>query len=89
MTLTGELAPEIDLHSADFEDLAHSLDSPPIIRLDSVTVAYDLARIAQEPTVRGQFVRDVQVSELTHEESQRVIVMGLRALDGRFDLEVF
>jgi hypothetical protein len=44
--------------------------------------------VAQEPTVRGQFVRDVQASELTPEERQRIIVTGLRALDGRYDLEV-
>ena len=54
-----------------------------------MTVAYDMARIGQEPTVRGQFVRDVQASQLTPEERQRVIVTGLRALDGRDDLEVF
>jgi hypothetical protein len=30
----------------------------------------------------------VQANGLTHEERQRVIVTGLRALDGRSDLEV-
>ena len=65
LTLTGELAPDVDLHAVDFDDLPNSLDSPPIVRLDSVTVAYDLARIGQEPTVRGQFVRDVQASQLS------------------------
>jgi hypothetical protein len=54
-----------------------------------VTIAYDLARIEQELTVRGQFVRDVQASQLPPQERQRVIVTGLRALDGRADLEVF
>ena len=89
LTLTGELAPIVDLHITDFDDLPNSLDSPPIIRLDSLTVSYDLARIGQEPTVRGQFVRDVQASSLSAQERQRVIVTGLRALDGRADLEVF
>ncbi len=88
LTLTGELAPDVDLHTVDFEDLPNSLESPPIIRLGSVTVAYDLEQIGQEPTVRGQFVRDVQASQLPPEERQRVIVTGLRALDGRDDLEV-
>ena len=50
LTLTGELAPDVDLQTVDFEDLPNGLDSPPIIRLGSVTVAYDLARIGQEPT---------------------------------------
>lgn len=88
VTLAGEIAPDVDLCAADFEDLAHGLDSPPIVRFDSLSVAYDLAGVAQEPTVRGQFVRDVQTSQLTHAERQRVIVTGLRALDGRDDLEV-
>jgi len=88
LTLAGELAPNVDLHAVDFDDLPKGLDSPPIIRLDSVTIAYDLARIGQEPTVRGQFVRDVQASQLPSRDRQRVIVAGLRALDGREDLEV-
>jgi exonuclease SbcD len=88
LTLTGELAPDVDLHAVDFADLRHSLDSPPIIRLESVTVAYDLLRLAQEQTVLGKFVRDVQASQLPTPERQRVIVTGLRALYGRDDLEV-
>ena len=90
VTLAGELAPDVDLHSLDFEDVGGSLESPPIIRFGSMTVAYDLARIGQEATVRGQFIRDVQQSsELAPDERQRVIVVGLRALEGRDDLEVF
>lgn len=88
VTLTGDVAPEIDLRAADFEDLAHSLDATPVVRLDSVRVAYNLADIAREATVRGEFVRDVQASAVAPEERQRIIVTGLRALDGRCDLEV-
>ena len=88
VTLTGEVAPEVDLCAGDFEDLAQGLDSPLVVHLHSLNVAYDLTGIAREPTVRGQFVRDVQASGLTPEERQRVIVTGLRALDGRDDLEV-
>jgi DNA repair protein SbcD/Mre11 len=88
VTLAGEVAPEVDLCPGDFEDLVHGLDAPPVVRLRSMRVAYDLTRIAQEPTVRGQFVRDVQASGLAPEERQRIIITGLRALDGRDDLEV-
>jgi len=88
VTLTGEVAPDVELCATDFEHLVHCLDAPPVVRLRSVRVAYDLMGIAQEPTVRGQFVRDVQASELTPEERERIIVTGLRALDGRNDLEV-
>jgi hypothetical protein len=87
VTLVGEMAPEVDLCVADFEDLIQTLDSPPVVRLQSVRVAYDLAEIAQELTVRGQFIRDVQASVSDPEERQRVIVTGLRALSGRHDLE--
>jgi exonuclease SbcD len=88
VVLTGELAPNVDLYASDFDDIPNSLDSPPVVRFESVTIAYDLARIGQEPTVRGQFVRDVRASQLAPEERQHVIVTGLRALDGRDDLEV-
>jgi len=59
-------------------------------RLGRVCVAYDYDRLAEEPTVRGQFVRDVlAAAELTEDERRRVLVTGLRALDGRGDeLEV-
>ena len=48
---------------------------------------YDMESIRQEPTVRGQFVRDVLDSDLAEDEKHRVVVTGLRALDGRTDLE--
>jgi DNA repair protein SbcD/Mre11 len=88
ITLTGELPPEVHLSATDFEDLTDSLVAPPIVRFHAVRVAYDLAKIALEPTVRGQFIRDVQTSGLDPEECQRIIVTALRALDGRNDLEV-
>lgn len=88
LMLFGELAPDVELHSVDFADLANSLDACPVVRFDSVSVGYDLAAIALEPTVRGQFVRDVQAADLSDEERRHVIITGLRALDGRDDLEV-
>jgi hypothetical protein len=44
--------------------------------------------VAREPTVRGQFVRDVLAAGLPSDEQRRVVITGLRALDGRADLEV-
>jgi DNA repair exonuclease SbcCD nuclease subunit len=89
LTLFGELDPNVDLHLVDFADLANSLHACPVVRFDSVSFGYDLTGIAMEPTVRGQFVRDVQAAELSDEERRRVVITGLRALDGRDDLEVF
>jgi len=58
--------------------------------LGRISVAYDFVMLAEERTVRGQFVRSVQVaSELDDDERRRVLITGLRALDGRTDeLEV-
>ena len=49
---------------------------------------YDLDTILAEPTVRGQFVRDAIAGIEDEDLRRRVIVTGLRALDGRSDLEV-
>ena len=51
-------------------------------------VAYDLDRLATESTVRGQFVR-LATDDIDDPELRRqVVTTGLRALDGRRDLEV-
>jgi hypothetical protein len=87
LNLSGELAPDIDLRPADFEDLG-DLDAH-VVLFNGVRVAYDLETIAREPTVRGCFVRNVRAAAgLSEEERRRVIITGLRALDDRKDLEV-
>jgi hypothetical protein len=86
--LSGELGTDIDIQAFDFGDLILGLDAPPLVRFGAYSVAYNLAEINQEPTVRGQFIRDVQASGLPADERQRIIITGLRALDGRTDLAV-
>jgi DNA repair protein SbcD/Mre11 len=89
LTLHGDLAPQIDARPGDFADIVHQLDATPFVRLGEIRAAYDLEAIGQEPTIRGQFVRDVLADgNLPADERLRVIVTGLRALDGRDDLEV-
>jgi DNA repair exonuclease SbcCD nuclease subunit len=86
VTLEGEVGPEVDLTTDD-------LGEPPpglvmVARLGRITVAYDFEELAQERTVRGQFVRDVrEAPHLSEEQRRKVLVTGLRALDGRADLE--
>lgn len=87
VTLEGELAPTLDLdvdllaaRPADLLDL--------LVRVGDITTGYDLESVHAEPTVRGQFVRDVLAGDLEPIEQQRVIITGLRALEGRDDLEV-
>ncbi|MDU0292255.1 exonuclease SbcCD subunit D [Saccharothrix longispora] len=83
VTITGEVAPEVDIRPADLDAVAPHLDAL-VPRLGSITTAYDFAALAQEPTVRGQFVRDVQGDATLDEDTRRrVLITGLRALDGR------
>ncbi|MDO8751541.1 MAG: metallophosphoesterase [Dehalococcoidia bacterium] len=87
VTLSGELVPEIDLRSRDMLSLATSLESLTV-EIGDLYVAYDLETIKDEATVRGEFVRQVTAADLPEDEKRRVLVTGLRALDGREDLEV-
>jgi DNA repair protein SbcD/Mre11 len=91
MTLRGELSPEVDLHPATdlTTDTLGAADIEALqVRTERLRTAYDLDTIAQEETVRGQFVRDVLEAGLDEDERRRVITVGLRALAGRSDLEV-
>jgi len=88
VTLTGELSPAAELNRQNLETVTTNLDAL-VVRLDQVRSAYDIDHLSQEPTVRGQFVQDVQAApELNDEQRRRVLITGLRALDGRTDLEV-
>lgn len=88
VTLTGEVAPSLDLQLGDLKDLGPHLEL--VTRLGTIHVSYDFDALAAEHTVRGAFVNDVLASTtLDDEAKQRVLVTGLRALDGRGqDLEV-
>ena len=85
--LYGEVLPSLSLDPALLDEAAMYLDYVRF-RLDGVTPTYDLEAISAEHTVRGQFARDVQGSTLDETERRRVLITGLRALDGRQDLEV-
>ncbi len=87
VTVSGEIGPDVELSRADLESLGAGLDGL-VVRLDRVRPAYDLEAIAAESTVRGQFVRDVRAEGLDPDLELRVVATGLRALDGRPDLEV-
>ena len=87
VTLEGEVPPEVDTGMADFKDLDTPVDAF-VVRSGDLQVAYDLERISKEPTVRGQFVLNVQGSGLENGLERRVLITGLRALDRRKDLEV-
>lgn len=87
VTISGELAPEVDLGLSDLERVADWVDCV-VARPGALTIGYDLEAIREESTVRGEFVADVLSSDLPEDVRRKVIVTGLRALEGRSDLEV-
>lgn len=88
LTLSGEVHPEVDLTGIDAESLGEDRLEGLNLRIGDIRVRYDLEVLALERGVRGQFVRDVQAADLPGDLRRRVLVTGLRALDGRDDLEV-
>ena len=83
VTLSGAVAPEVDVRTDDVADLGTHLDGL-VVRIGDVRVAYDFDALAAEPTVRGQFVRDVRGdASLDERTRRRVLTAGLQALDGR------
>jgi exonuclease SbcD len=89
VTVHGEVAPEVDVRLDDLRRVRTSLDVL-VPRLGRLSVGYDLEGLRAERSVRGQFVRDVEAAtDLDDGTRRRVLVTGLRALDGRFEeLEV-
>lgn len=86
LRLTGRLSPDVVLQREHFLGL---VASPDELFLDwDAEVDVDLDQLADEQTIRGQFVRDVLSSPgLTGERRQRVLLIGLRALAGHDVLE--
>ncbi len=86
LTVKGEIASSIDIHEGALRDRLRGLEAVQIVFGD-LHPSYDMDSIQQESTVRGEFVREVLNSDLAEDEKRRVLVTGLRALDGRADLE--
>ena len=81
VTLDGALAPTVDL--ADLTASGGTSTAWCCARGASSS-AHDLDALARERTVRGQFVRDVRADPSLDEDTRtRVLLAGLRALDGR------
>lgn len=87
LTVEGEMARSMDLRESDLLQNLDCFDAVQIHR-GQIHAAYDIESLAKEPTVQGQFVRDVLGAELSSDEERRVLMAGLRALAGREDLEV-
>lgn len=88
LTINGELEPSIVDPLKGLDQVATHLDAL-VVRPGHITDAYDTAALARQAgTVKGRFVAEVSESTLDPEVKRRVIAAGLRALDGRRDLEV-
>lgn len=89
VTLSGDVGPDVHVNLDDLAGIGSHLEAL-VPRLGTIGVSYDFAALAAEQTVRGRFVRDVQASTSLDEDTRRrVLVTGLRALDGRTtELEV-
>lgn len=86
LRLTGRVPPDLLLRREQFLDLVASTDD--LLLEWEAEVDVDLDQLADEQTIRGQFVRDVLSSaRLTDERRQRVLLIGLRALVGSDALE--
>ena len=87
ITVTGELDAGVDLRHSDLQEAIDNFDAVQVCERD-LHHSYDVVAIRSEPTIRGQFVTDVLEARLPPDEERRVLMTGLRALEGRSDLEV-
>jgi DNA repair exonuclease SbcCD nuclease subunit len=86
VTLSGEVPADLPVDPRALVQLGDHLDGF-VVRAAALLPSYDLEAIHAEATVRGQFARDTLA--ITDDDRRRkVLITGLRALEGRADLEV-
>jgi hypothetical protein len=86
--LAGDLDPAVDLRVGDLLATPGQLDFVVVDRA-GLRVTLDVEALAEELTVRGQFVRDVRAApDFDDATREAVLVTGLRALEDRADLAV-
>ncbi len=88
LAVTGDLAPALDLPEVALRDVLSQFFDATQIHTEELRQGYEVEVIREEATVRGQFVRDVLSARLDPEVERRLLITGLRALDGREDLDV-
>ena len=88
LTVCGEIDHRVELHENELRDVLLARFEAVRIRRGELRTGYDLDAIRRENTVRGRFVNDVLDADLPENERRHVLMTGLRALDGRGELEV-
>jgi DNA repair exonuclease SbcCD nuclease subunit len=86
VTLKGEVPADLPIESGGLHLLGDHLDGL-VVRSGNLVPAHDLEAIQAESTVRGQFARDALLIA-DADRQRKVLITGLRALEGRRDLEV-
>jgi DNA repair exonuclease SbcCD nuclease subunit len=86
LRVAGRLSPDIVIKRENLLRLLPDADTMTVTW--NVQIDADLDQIADEPTIRGQFVRDVRAAGgMSEHQRQRVLLIGLRALAGSEVLE--
>jgi hypothetical protein len=85
VTLVGEIAADLDINLKELSEAGYPIDLS--LRIGKLHAKLDLPTLAKEPTVRGQFVRDILEEKMDPEKRLRVLETGLRALEGKQALE--
>lgn len=84
LSLEGEIDPEVDLPLAEIEGLvAPGVDDISVTH-ERLRFTYDFDALAREETARGLFIRAVRAdTALSPGDRDAILLMGLRAFDGR------
>jgi len=86
LTLDGEVTASLEIDLAGLRRIGEHLDGL-VIRIGDLSTGYDVLEIQREASVRGHFARSTAGIE-DPDLRRRVLLTGLRALEGRRDLEV-
>src|SRR5690606_14280948 len=87
VTVEGTVAAEVDVHPGELEGVGSHLDAV-VLRMGQVNWDYNIDHIATLDTVQGEFVREVLGAGFDSDQERKVLITGLRALEGRKDLAV-
>ena len=84
ITLTGSIADTARIDIRQIEKISERQIQALKVRLGPVRVTLDFVELAKEKTVQGKFISNVlQDDSLNDEMKQRVIMLGIRALNGQ------
>ncbi|WKZ83367.1 MAG: metallophosphoesterase [Acidimicrobiia bacterium] len=81
LTVVGEIDPALELDLTALGTLGPDLDALQVVS-GALIPSYDLESLAEEQSIRGEFVRRVRNAGLDEAESREVLLVGLRALEG-------